>query len=229
MKKLNFIGKVTLEEKVNPLQSSKFPKAMIIDVPSPLASYYTRFTDVKKPNSIVLVTKDANSYEQILRANKNINQKHHLNIEAAKCEVKIGKNKHNGIRLKGINRYTDVDDVLTHFANEGFDFNVNRKLKNEEVATIRVNRFFDVNEVSDTILQSVNDKDTFYFKLDKPLKWDEFKEKTKSVKHNISSKGYDIAQAILYNKGEINDIVRVVKPNLSIDLVKEIEAKYKQL
>jgi len=228
MKKHNFIGKVTLEEKVNPVKSSKFPKAMIIDVPSPLASYYTRFTDVKKPNSIVLVTKEANSYEKILRANKAINKQHNLNIESAKCEVKIGSKKHHGIRIKGINRYTDIDDIMEHFANNGFNYH-NNKLKEETTATIRVNKFFDVKEVNDTILQSAADKDTYYFKLEKPLKWEDFKEKTKSVKHNISSKGYDIAQAILYNKGEINDIVRITKPNLSLELVKEIEAKYKQL
>ena len=227
MKKHNFIGKVTLEEKVNPVKSSKFPKAMIIDVPSPLASYYSRFTEVKKPNSIVLVTKTTNSYEHILRANKRINTKHNLNLEAAKCEVKIGNNEHHGIRLKGINRYTDIDNVMEHFASEGFEFH-NSKSKNEEIVRFRVNKFFDFNEIDDTILQSSNDKDTYYFKLDAPLKWDEFKEKTKSVKYNISSKGYDIAQVILYNKGEINDVVRVTKPNLSLDLVKEIEAKYKK-
>ena len=228
MKKHNYIGKVTLEEKVNQVKSSKFPKALVIDIPSPLASYYTRFTDVKKPNSIVLITKEANSFERILRSTKNINQKHNLDLEAAKCEVKIGSKKHNGIRLKGVNRYTEIDDVMDLYVNEGFNFNTNNKIKNEQVVKVRVNKFFDFNEVNDNILQSANDKDIYYFKLNKPMEWDDFKEKTKSVKHNITSSGYDIAQAILYNKGEINDIVRVIKPNLSLDLVKEIEAKYNQ-
>ncbi len=229
MKKHNFIGKVTLEEKVNQVKSSKFPKALVIDIPSPLASYYTRFTDVKKPNSIVLVTKEVNSFENILRATKRINDNNKLNLQGAKCEVKIGSKKHHGIRLKGVNRYTDIDQIIEHYANEGFDFNTNSKIKNEMIAKLRVNKFFDFNEISDTILQSAKNKDVYYFKLDKPMNWDEFKEKTKSVKHNVTSSGYDIAQAILYNKGEINDIVRVIKPNLSLDLVKEIESKYKDL
>jgi hypothetical protein len=228
MKKHNFIGKVTLEEKVNSVKSSKFPKALVIDIPSPLASYYTRFTDVKKPNSIVLVTKNVNSFETILRATKKINIKHNLDLKGAKCEVNIGGKKHTGIRLKGVNRYTEIDNIMEHYANEGFEFNTNNRLKKEEIATIRVNKFFDFNEISDTILQSANNENVYYFKLEDELSWDEFKEKTKSVKHNISSSGYDIAKAILYNKGEINDIVRVIKPNLSLDLVKQIEAKYKK-
>ncbi len=226
MKKHNFIGKVTLEEKVNAVKSTSYPKALVIDIPSPLASYYTRFTNVHKPNSIVLVTKKANSFEQILRSTKNINTKYDLNLEGAKCEVKIGSRKYNGIRLKGVGRYTHIDDIITNFASEGFEFNTNKKIKNEEIATIRVNKFFDMEEVSDTILRSANDKNEYYFKLNTPMDWNEFKEKTKSVKHNINTTGFDIAKAILYNKGEINDIVRIIKPSLSIDLVKEIEDKY---
>ncbi len=228
MKTHNFIGKITLEEKVNPLKSKKFPKALVIDVPSPLASYYTRFTDIKKPNSIVLVTKNTNSYEKILRASSTINKRKNLNLEAAKCEVSIGNTKRYGIRLKGVGRYTHIDEIMEEYVKEGFDFNSNARLKKEEVATLRVNKFFDCEEVNDTILRSKNEKDEYYFKLNKPLKWEEFKEKTKMIKHNVNASGYDIAQGILYNKGEINDIVRIIKPNISLDLVKEIEKKYKQ-
>ncbi|MEE9348972.1 MAG: hypothetical protein V3U80_02900 [Flavobacteriaceae bacterium] len=227
MKKHNFIGKVTLEEKIYTVKSVSHPKALIIDVPNPLAAYYTRFTDIQKPNSIVLITKDANSYENILRSTKNVNNKHQLNLEGAKCEVQIGTKKLNGIRLKGVGRYTHIDTILDHYKDEGFDFNTNKRLKNEELALIRVNKFFDVEEVNDTVLRSATNKNEYYFKLDNALNWNEFKEKTKSVKHNVSASGFDIAQAILYNKGEINDIVRVIKPDLSLDLVKEIEKKYR--
>jgi len=226
MTKHNFIGKVTLEEKVNVVKSTSHPKALVIDIPSPLASYYTRFTNVHKPNSLVLVTKKANSFESILRSTKNINSRYDLNLEGAKCEVKIGNRQYNGIRLKGVSRYTHINDVLSKYSDEGFDFNTNKKIKNDELALIRVNKFFDVEEISDTILKSVNNENEYYFKLNKPINWNEFKEKTKSVKHNISTTGFDIAKAILYNKGEISDIVRVVRPSLSLDLVKEIEAKY---
>lgn len=227
MKKHNFIGKVTLEEKVNTVKSIKHPKALIIDIPNPLAPYYARFTNVHKPNSIVLVTKNANSFEKILRSTKKINENKSLNLEGAKCEVRFGTRKYNGIRLKGVNRYTHIDDIINNYAEEGFDFNTNKKIKENALAWIRVNKFFDMEEIDDTILRSVSNENEYYFKLNNSLDWNEFKEKTKLVKHNINTTGFDIAHAILYNKGEINDIVRVIKPSLNIDLVKEIEAKYK--
>lgn len=60
------------------------------------------------------------------------------------------------------------------------------------------------------------------------LEWSDFKEKTKNVKHNIEASGFDIAQGILYRKDGVDDVVRVVKPSLSLDLVKKIEGKYKR-
>ena len=228
MKKHNFLGKLTKEERVSPVGSKLFPKSMIIDIPNPLAMYYSDIKNEDKPNSIVVITKMPCSLEDILRINKKLNKAKNFNVDAAKCEVKIGKTRFYGLRLKRINSYMDIDDILDFYAKEGFEFNINRKIKNGEIATIRVNKFFDVEEISKTILRSRSNKDEYYFLLEKSISWKKFKEKTISVKYNISSSGYDIAKTILYNQGEINDIVRVVKPNLSLDLVKEIEAKYKQ-
>ena len=37
---------------------------------------------------------------------------------------------------------------------------------------------------------------------------------------------YDIAKAIFYNNNGITDMVRVIKPNITLDMVKEIQQKY---
>jgi len=227
MKAHNLIGKITLEEKVNAIKTNH-SRVLVIDIPSPLSSYYARFTDVQKPNSIVLITKDINSFEKILRVTENVNTKHNLNLEGAKCEVKIGSRKYNGIRLKGISRYTHIDQVIDYFTNEGYDFNTNLKLKNEELALIRVNKFFNIEKVDNTIYRSTTNKDEYFFKIKNYLKWSDFKEKTKNIKHNIDASGFDIAKGILYREGRIDDMVRVVKPSLSLSLVKEIEEKYKK-
>ncbi len=226
MKKHNFIGKVTFEENVNSVKSAIHPKALVIDIPNPLSSYYSRFTNIKKPNSIVLVTKEMNSFESILRATKNVNTKNNLSLEAAKCVVNIGNLSHAGIRLKGVNRYTEIDNIIGHYTNEGFNFSTGQRINNEQRAVIRVNRFYNLTEINDKILQSTTNPDIYYFRLNQPISWTAFKEKTKYVKHNVNGSGYDIAKAILYNDGEISDIVRVIKPNISLDLVNEIEAKY---
>jgi len=227
MGKLSLIGKVTFEEKVNSVKSGMHSSALIIDVPNPLVSYYTRFTDIKKPNSIIFITKEVASFETILRATEKVNLAHSLQLEGAKTEVKLGRKLLHGIRLKGIDRYTSIDEIMTHFIAEGFNFSTNKKIKENELAIIRVNKFFDLEEVDATIFKSTTIENEYFFKINQIMNWDNFKVKTLSIKHNIQTSGYDIAKGILYNNGKINDVVRVVGSSLSLALVKEIEAKYK--
>ena len=58
------------------------------------------------------------------------------------------------------------------------------------------------------------------------LDWDEFRDMTFSIKNNISITNFDIAKGIFYEKEGITDMLRVIKPNITLDMVKEIEKKY---
>lgn len=226
MSTYNLIGKVTLEEKINSINSSVHNRALILDVPNPLASYYSNFAGIQKPNSIILVTKERNSYESILRATKKINSDVGGELRGAKCETKIDGKIINGIRLKGIENYTDVDLVISMYEKEGFDFTTNLKLNDQKVALIRVNKFFELEKIDNIVYQSIRNKDEYYFRMNHAIQWDDFKTKIKHLKNNVSVNGFDIAQAILYKKGRIDDIVRVVKPNLTLSEVHEIHKKY---
>lgn len=226
MSTYNLIGKITLEEKINIINSSVHTHSLILDVPNPLASYYSNFAGIQKPNSIILVTKERISYESILRATKKINNDVGGNLSGAKCETQIDGNLINGIRLKGIENYTDIDLVISMYEKEGFDFTTNMKLNNQKVALIRVNKFFELVKIDNLVYQSTQNKDEYYFRMNQPIQWEDFKIKIKHLKNNVNVNGFDIAQAILYKKGRIDDIVRVIKPNLTLSEVHEIHKKY---
>ena len=99
MKVRELIGKITLQENVSPIERNKVNGTFVIHIPNPLASYYSRFTEVNRPNSIVLVTKDPVSFEKILRATGAINKQLDLHLNGAKCEVLIGRTKYSGVRF----------------------------------------------------------------------------------------------------------------------------------
>ena len=46
------------------------------------------------------------------------------------------------------------------------------------------------------------------------------------IKNNISVTNYDIAKGIFYRKDGITDVLRVLKPNMTVDMVKKIREKY---
>ena len=220
------IGKITLQENVNPLKDNKIPNTLVIHVPNPLATYYTRFSEINRPNSILFITKGSVSFEEILRVTKKINEEKGLELHAAKCDMYIGSRKYSGLRVKGIHRYSHIQNVQMAYKDEGFDFARSVRIGQETEALVRVNRFFYLKHVESNIYQSPGNVNRFYIVIPKRLTWDEFRDMTFSIKNNISITNFDIAKGIFYEKEGITDMLRVIKPNITLDMVKEIEKKY---
>ncbi len=220
------LGKITLQENVSPIERNKLSGTFVIHIPNPLASYYSRFTEVNRPNSIIFFTKKPVSFERILRATKIINEKHNLKLNGAKSEATIGSQKYSGIRVTGIERYTNIDMVQAAYQENGFEFRKNVRLGKGTDALIRVNKFFDMVDVEDKIFHSPNNKDRFYFEIPRYINWDDFRKITFEIKNNISVSNFDIAKGIIYEKDGITDILRVIKPNITLDMVRQIRDKY---
>lgn len=225
METKELIGKIIIQENIDTIHENKIPKTFVINVPDPYKSYYSRFTDIHKPTSIIFVTKNPTSFESILRATKKINEAHQLNLSGAKCEVAMNSRKLNGIRVKGINRYTEIEKIQQYYKDEGFDFAKSEKFENVD-SLIRINRFFNVAEIEKDIYQSLDESNVHYLIIPKYISWEEFRTITFEIKNNIVDNNYDIAKGIFYINGGITEMLRVVKPKITIDLLKTIRKKY---
>ncbi|MDO9595862.1 MAG: hypothetical protein Q7J19_12815 [Lutibacter sp.] len=219
------IGKIIIQEKIDTIDENKLPNTFVINVPDPYKNYYGRFTEIVKPVSIIFVTKTPNSFEKILRVTKKINEKYHLNLDGAKCEVTMNSRKLDGVRVKGINRFHEIGQIQQYYKDEGYDFAKSEKFKSTEVL-IRINRFFNVDEVEKGIYHSHDEDEVYYIEVPRYMTWDEFKKLTQEIKHNISDANYDIAKGIFYVNHGITEILRVVKPKASMELLKTIQQKY---
>lgn len=225
MMKRELIGKIIIQENIDTINENKIPKTFVINVPDPYKSYYSRFTDINKPISIIFITKAPNSFERILRFTKKINQQNDLNITGAKCEININSRKLNGIRIKGINRYSEIEQIQQFYKQEGIEFAKSEKFTDTE-ALIRINRFFEIEELSEGIYKSQVEDDVYYVEVPKYMKWEEFKTFTFEIKNNMVDKNYDIAKGIFYMNGGITEILRIIKPKATVELLKVIQQKY---
>ena len=219
------IGKIIIQEKIDTIDENKLPNTFVINVPDPYKNYYGRFTEIVKPVSIIFVTKTPNSFEKILRVTKKINEKYHLNLDGAKCEVTMNSRKLDGVRVKGINRFHEIGQIQQYYKDEGYDFAKSEKFKSTEVL-IRINRFFNVEEVEKGIYHSQDEDEVYYIEVPRYMTWDEFKKLTQEIKHNIFDANYDIAKGIFYVNHGITEILRVVKPKATLELLKTIQHKY---
>ncbi len=226
MNSRELIGKITIQENISPIERNKIKNTFVIHVPNPLASYYSRFTEVNRPNSIVFITKNPVSFEKILRTTKKINIEKKINISGAKCEVKLGRKKYGGIRIKGIDRYTNIENIQNAFKNEDFEFSKSVRLSKGTDSIVRINKFFHLVKIEEGLYQSPNNKDRYYIEIPHDLSWDKFRDLTFDIKNNVSVTNYDIAKGIFYENEGITDVLRVVKPNITLDMVKEIQQKY---
>ncbi|HSQ46736.1 MAG TPA: hypothetical protein VLM44_07430 [Lutibacter sp.] len=219
------IGKIIIQEKIDTIDENKLPNTFVINVPDPYKNYYGRFTEIVKPVSIIFVTKTPNSFEKILRVTKKINEKYNLKLDGAKCEVTMNSRKIDGIRVKGINRFHEIAQIQQYYKDEGYEFAKSEKFKSTE-ALIRINRFFNVDEVEPGIFHSHDEDEVYYIEVPRYMTWDEFKKLTQEVKHNIADANYDIAKGIFYLNHGITEILRVVKPKANMELLKNIKKKY---
>lgn len=225
MASLEYVGKIIKQENIDTVDENKIPKTFVINVPNPYNSYYSRFTDINKPDSIIFVTKTPNSFEQILRATQNINKKYGLNLDGAKCEVTIGSRKLHGIRVKGINRYAEIETIQQYYKDENYEFARSEKFKDTD-SLIRINRFFNIEKLAEGVFKSNVENDVYYVTVPRYMTWEEFRKITFEVKNNISDRNYDIAKGIVYIDGGIKEFLRIVKPKFTLESIQLIRDKY---
>lgn len=219
------LGKIIKQENIDTIDRNKIARTFVINVPDAYKSYYSRFTDINKPVFVIFVTKGPNSFERILRATRKINEKYQLKLDGAKCEVNLNSRKLVGIRVKGINRFTDIEQIQQYYKETGFEFARSEKFK-ETDSLIRINRFFNIKELDKGIYQSANDDYDHYVEIPKYMTWEEFRKYTFEIKNNMTDTSYDIAKGIFYLNGGITEMLRIVKPKATVDFLKLIQQKY---
>lgn len=219
------IGKLLIQENIDTIDDNKIPGTFVINVPNPLKSYYTRFTQIDKPSSVIFVTKNPASFERILRATRNINNTYNLNLDGAKCEVQLGSRKFSGIRVRGINRYSDIEKIQLYYRAEDFEFCKQEPLRNQD-ALIRINRFFTIEEMEEGIYKSATEENVYYVEIPRYMPWDEFRRHTFDIKDSISDHAYDVVTGIFYVDGGITEVLRIAKINAKLEQLKSIQQKY---
>ena len=219
------IGKVIIQENIDTVDENKIAKTFVINVPDPYMNYYGRFTEVEKPNSIIFVTKTPNSFEKILRVTNKINRKYNLQLHGAKCEVKINSRKLDGVRIKGIKRYPEIAQIQQYYGEENFEFAKTEKFHDVD-ALIRINRFFNIEKMEQGIYHCKDENNTYYIEVPRFMNWEDFRRITFEIKNNIADSNYDIAKGIFYVNDGITEMLRIVKPKATIELLKIIQKKY---
>lgn len=224
---LTTTGYVLKEEKVSALKGHIVKNTFVINVNHPFPGYYGQaMVEQSVPRSIIFVTKKEHSWESILRAKKRINAYLGTNIDITKVKISMWNKKYPGIRAKNFSDFAGIEPIQKALIEEGFGMMKFRRMGDNEEALINLKKFFYLEQKEDGIFLDKARDEMGYVLLDKQINWEVFRRITEIVKNNISDSSFDIAKGAFYMDNNIVDMVRIYKPNITIDLLREIQEQY---
>ena len=226
-KKRQFLGYSLKEESVEVLNQNILQKTFVIDVHFPFAGYHGHggIYDPSHPRAILFMTKEKHSFEHVLRTKEKLKEIFDFDLVAGPCEVIIWNKKIPGIRVKGIPTYQDIMHVQHAFRDEGYAMRRSNKVKDATVL-IKVKKFFNVEYLEDGICRDLDDPLMSYVEVPQKLNWELFRKKTALIKNKVNDQNYDIVEGIFYKDGKVQDMLRIIKPDISLDLLQQLKNEY---
>jgi hypothetical protein len=220
-------GYTIKEETVDFLHHNILPNTFVIDVNHQFPGYYsTPVMDETKPRSILLVTKKKYSWEKILRTFQLIDKYTDFNVNGTYAGVSFGNNYFDCIQVKGLESYDKIPIIQHAFQEEGIRFMSSKNYKDQMTVSIKLSKFYKIEEVGENIYKDMDVQNIHYFIIPNHLNWELFRNITMKIKNNISNRNYDAVVGVFFMDKSIKDMIRIYKPNIKTELLKEIKEKY---
>lgn len=226
---LTTTGYVIKEEKVSALNGHTVRNTFVINVNHPFPGYYGQaMVEQSVPRSIIFITKKEHSWENILRAKKRINSYLDTDVDITKTKISMWNKKYPGIRAKGFRGYEEIVPFQKALIHEGFAMMKSRRLGDNDEALINLKKFYYLEQLESGIFLDKARQEMNYILLDKQVNWEVFRKITETVKNNISDPSFDIASGAFYMDNGIVDMIRIFKPGVSLELLREIQNLYQK-
>ncbi len=222
-------GYTIKEENVDFIKHHMLPNTLVINVNHPFPGYHGQpMIDNAKPRSILLVVKKKYSWEKVIRAAQKIDKFTDYKIDCSISTVSIGNNYFYAIRVKGLPSYDEIPIIQRAFQEEGFELMKRKRYKDDLTVSMKVNKYYNIEKLEDGLYKDSNTEHMYYVEIPHHLNWELFRKITYDIKNNISNRNYDISVGIFFMNNTIVDMVRVFKPNITMELLREIKEKYRK-
>ncbi len=220
-------GHIIKEENIDVLKHHIVPNSLVINVDHPFPGYHgLNYNFQTKPRSIIIATEKPHSWEKILRANDEIRKTLKNTMNATFSKIKIGNQIIYGIRIKGIDSYDEIPEIQKAFSDKGFKLLYKKRIKTDKPASIKISKFFCISAMDEQIYKDGKVQNMYYIEIPKYLGWECFRSITETIKNNISNNNFDVVKGVFFKDSTVKEMIRVYKPNMSLELLKEIKDKY---
>lgn len=225
------LGYLLKKEKLASLASDHGYSELLLESLQPFPGFYEEYfvptTDRdQRPRSVFMVIRnfDVCHEDDFIRICVHIKRDHQIKFDAALSNIVLYNETSTTIRVN-MDDYSQLPELIGHFKEVGVKFSASKQVKPYQ-SLIKIRRFFDLDVMADGIYKDVDKDDTYYFAMPLFMTWDEFEKATISIRNNYTYKTYDAAQAAVYNKSGVIELIRIYDRKADLSKLQSLQEKY---
>lgn len=225
------LGYLLKKEKLVTLAADKPYSELLLESLEPYPGFYEEYfipttAREQRPKSVFMVIKnfDVCHEDDFIRMTMHIKRDHHIEFDAALSSIMMFNEPASTIRVNMVN-YSQLPELISHYRNVGVKFQSAKQIKPYQ-SLIKIRRFFDLEALADGVYKDADKPDTYYIEVPGYMSWDNFEKSTIAIRNNFDYKTYDAAQAAIYNKAGIIELVRIYDRKSDISKLQSLRQKY---
>jgi hypothetical protein len=225
------LGYLLKREKLALLASDHTLPELLLESLEPFPGFYEEYfvptTDREnKPKSVFMVIKsfDVCHEDDFIRMTMHIKRDYLINFDAALSSIMLFNEPTTTIRVH-MDDYTQLPQLIQHYKKVGIKFQSAKHVKPFQ-SLIKIRRYFDMQVMADGIYKDIDKADTYYLEVPFFMTWEEFEKATIAIRNNFDYKTYDAAQAAIYNKPGIVELVRIYDRKADVAKLQSLRQKY---
>lgn len=225
------LGFVLKKEKIASLASDYKFNELILEDLDPFPGFYDHYhipvnEEEQKPRSVfaVIKTKGLDEMDDFIRTTVKIKKVTGLNFDAVLGWLEYQNSTAGCIRIK-MEDYADLPAIIDNYSKNGIEFLANRTVK-PYVSLIAIRKYMILEEIAPRIFRDTEMSDTYYIKVEKHIPWSDFERISISIRNNWDHKVYDAAQAGIYCKSGVVELVRIYDRHTSPERLQYLKEKY---
>lgn len=225
------LGYILKKEKLATFASQRNYPELILEDLDPFPGFYDHYfipsnENEKRPRSIFIVLKELDlcKEDRLIRVTMHIKKVHSVSFNAAMAILQLFNKPVPSIRVF-IDDYNQLPELISHYKEAGLSFHSKKDIKPFQ-SLIEVRKLFEMNVLDEGIYQDSDQDHTYYLRMPSYLTWEEFERATITIRNNMDHKLYDAAQAAIYEKSGLADLVRIYDKQTNLETLKILQQKY---
>lgn len=222
------VGTISKKETLDSLEEGFCNGALIIESEFPFPGYYSATVpdkEVMNPRSVYLITKKTHQAENIMRINHDLKKSFKKRFDATVGEITLFNETRPCIRIKLLDDYKHLPELVDLYRKHGIQFLKYRKVKSY-YGLIKVSKYFVLESPEPGLYTDVENPEMCYFQIPTYLKWNQFEKITISLKRNIDDNKFDAAIGTIFRKNCLVDVVRIYATNMTGEKLRYLKKRY---